>query len=324
MMEYPLLSIIVPVYRVEKYLRKCIDSILNQTYPRIELILVDDGSDDGCGRICDEVSEKDSRVRVLHQKNQGQAAARNNGLKIANGELVAFVDSDDFIAPQTYLTMYERMEIDQTDLALCGIQYVSEDGHNIKDSIDITDSIWNEEQYWTEMYYQKNYTYCVALWNKLYKKSLFNKVEFPDNRISEDEAIAHRIISQVDRMTCISEKMYFYVQRKDSEMGRKFNLKLLDTVKAIAERSLYFMEKGWTDRAETAFTYGIGFFLKIYNADEMKITDNLSIYNTYKKYYQRKFYQICMMGHTHIKFKVNIATFLISERLYYFTRRFCR
>lgn len=124
----PELSIIVPVYKVEKYLPRCIDSILAQTFGDFELILIDDGSPDGCGRICDEYARKDKRIVVIHQKNMGVSAARNAGLDIAHGRYIGFVDSDDWIEPQMYEVMMDAIRENGADMAVCGVRYADEDG----------------------------------------------------------------------------------------------------------------------------------------------------------------------------------------------------
>lgn len=124
----PELSIIVPVYKVEKYLPRCIDSILAQTFGDFELILIDDGSPDGCGRICDEYAKKDKRIVVIHQKNMGVSAARNAGLDIARGRYIGFVDSDDWIEPQMYEVMMDAIRENGADMAVCGVRYADEDG----------------------------------------------------------------------------------------------------------------------------------------------------------------------------------------------------
>ena len=124
----PELSIIVPVYKVEKYLPRCIDSILAQTFGDFELILIDDGSPDGCGRICDEYARKDKRIVVIHQKNMGVSAARNAGLDIARGRYIGFVDSDDWIEPRMYEVMMDAIRENGADMAVCGVRYADEDG----------------------------------------------------------------------------------------------------------------------------------------------------------------------------------------------------
>lgn len=124
----PELSIIVPVYKVEKYLPRCIDSILAQTFGDFELILIDDGSPDGCGRICDEYAQKDKRIVAIHQKNMGVSAARNAGLDIAHGRYIGFVDSDDWIEPQMYEVMMDAIRENGADMAVCGVRYADEDG----------------------------------------------------------------------------------------------------------------------------------------------------------------------------------------------------
>lgn len=170
----PELSIIVPVYNVEEYLPKCIDSILVQTFTDFELILIDDGSPDRCGEICDEYAAKDSRIVVIHQKNQGVSAARNAGLDIAKGTYIGFVDSDDWIEPELYQTAIRTAETPY-DIISFGIQYI--EGDRIGGGLD-PDAEYTQEELLSDLVAQPSQLGCGVV-NKLYRRSLLRGVRFP-------------------------------------------------------------------------------------------------------------------------------------------------
>ena len=220
-MSQALISVIVPVYKVEEYLPRCIDSILAQTYKNLEIILVDDGSPDKCPDICDEYAKKDSRIKVIHKKNGGLSDARNAGIDICLGEKLCFIDSDDYVSPDFVNDMYEQMKKTGSDLVLCGFVRVFQDG-TLGETETLKDGIITEEEYWNAMYGEAPVSYIVA-WNKLYDRKLFENVRYSKGRINEDEIILHRIISQCRRISAIRKRNYFYLIRKDSIMGERTN-----------------------------------------------------------------------------------------------------
>lgn len=171
-----MLSIIVPVYNVEKYLSKCIDSILAQTFTDFELILIDDGSPDNCGIICDEYAKKDSRIKVIHQKNQGVSAARNKGLDIAVGTYLGFVDSDDWIEPNMYEYMLRSINETDEDIIVCGINYCNNDGEYIRTDL-MEDKHYNKEELMQALYGKPNPNGGVC-WNKVFLRKIVSDVRF--------------------------------------------------------------------------------------------------------------------------------------------------
>ena len=181
------ISIIVPIYNVEKYLEKCIKSILSQTYKNLEIILVDDGSPDKCGMICDKYKEIDDRIIVIHQENKGLSGARNTGLKNANGKYVCFIDSDDYINEHMIETLYENLIKTGSDISICDFFQVKEN-ENIKiKKIENAVKIMNKQECLKKLLYHK-YKLDIVTWNKLYKQELFNNIEFPEGKIYEDFA----------------------------------------------------------------------------------------------------------------------------------------
>ena len=227
--EKPLLSIIVPVYDVENYLQKCIDSILAQTFTDFELILVDDGSPDNCPALCDAAAAKDARIRVIHQKNGGLSAARNAGLDVARGEWIGFVDSDDYIAPEMYETLYKAVQSTGADLALCDYVKVDETGalctqtHVAVPQKSLTGRELLQKAYWT--------TVQIAC-NKLYHRTIFAQLRYPVGKLNEDFFVIPEICLNTQKAVVVPDVLYYYVQRGDSIMGKSRTLRHYDAAEA--------------------------------------------------------------------------------------------
>ena len=222
------ISVIVPIYRVEKDLPACIDSILNQTFTDFELILVDDGSPDRCPEICDETAKRDARVRVIHQANAGLSAARNAGIEIAHGEWLGFVDSDDYIAPQFYEKLYQTAQRTDADCVMCSVQNVDESGKSIDSALmRVADEVKTGQEVLQKIGRDDVTPYLTA-WNKLYRRKLFNTLRYPSGRQNEDVFVFAELFCQVQRAACVAEPLYFYRKRIDSIMNSAVTLRNLD------------------------------------------------------------------------------------------------
>ena len=238
-MEKELISVIVPVYNVEQYLPKCIDSIINQTYSNLEIILIDDGSTDKSGRICDCYKEKDERIKVIHKPNGGLSSARNKGLEFAKGDLIGFVDSDDYLE----LTMYEHlingMKDSNADISMCNFYY---DNNGIKKIANPnTVNCYFEKEIKYHNIYNEYSAVTIHTWNKLYKKYIFDYLRFPDGLVFEDTNILCDILSQTNKIAYISEPLYNYVFRSES-IFHSFSIKHFDNV-GSSNRIISFFEK---------------------------------------------------------------------------------
>lgn len=215
MVQNPLISVIVPVYNVEDYLHRCVESILNQTYPHLEIILVDDGAKDNSGAICDEYALRDNRVRVIHQENGGQSKARNAGLDAATGEYIAFVDSDDYLAEDAYEAMLAMALREQVKLISAGRFDVSSRTGKVEAGLcpKCTEVI-SMEQMLGRMF-TWNGCDCSPC-DKLYHRELFRTVRFPSFRGNEDTAVLYRIVEQTDRVGMLDKPIYYYFHRPGS------------------------------------------------------------------------------------------------------------
>ena len=218
-MDKPLINIIVPIYNVESYLEKCIDSILSQTYGYLRVILVDDGSTDRCGFICDAYAQKDDRVTTIHRLNGGLSAARNSGLSTlfnfhSPGEYVTFVDGDDYVTPDYIDFLYRLLCNYHADISQCGHYVVFSDTKVIDKNVHHATYVFNKMQALESLCY--NGVYDVTAWNKLYKLCLFDGIRFPEGWNYEDTATCYLIAEKADTLVINMTPKYYYIQRYNS------------------------------------------------------------------------------------------------------------
>lgn len=237
----PLISVIVPVYQVAPYLKHCIESIINQTYHNLEILLVDDGSTDGSGEICDEYADKDSRIKVIHQENRGLSEARNRGIDTAKGKYVSFVDSDDWIDERFIKTMYEISVETGCDIVQCGLWNAINDCL-CGDRWEGRYTIYSARSFNIASYTLLSWK-CNVACNKLYKVELFDEIRYPAGKIHEDEFTTYKLIWKAESIAVINTKLYFYRRRTDSIMSRPYSLKRLDAGEAYREREKFYKER---------------------------------------------------------------------------------
>ena len=257
--EPPKVSVIVAAYNVSKYLPKCLDSISAQTYTNLEIIVVDDGSTDTTSRICDIYEKKESRATVIHQKNQGLSAARNNGLKEATSDYVVFVDGDDYLGLEFIECMVIGVTKDSADICVCGFSSVSEEEFRKKETPIIHDAevpadevLSGEEATKRLLTEQENYQ--VVAWNKIYKRELFKRIRYPETKKYEDTLTTYKLLHKANRVSFISEILYFYTQRKDSIMGKnELDERLTAKLVAAKEAKEYFKKNEYLENAAKIF-----------------------------------------------------------------------
>lgn len=235
-----LISIIVPVYNVQKYLNKCIESLVNQTYQNLEIILVDDGSPDNCPAMCDEWAEKDSRIKVIHKENGGLSDARNTGMMVAQGDYIGFVDGDDYINPLMYETLLNAMQKTQCDVASCEFQNFYEE-ESIKEpmSSDAYEIFTRKEAMKALI---QNTVVRQVVWNKLYRREVMTDIAFPVGKFHEDEFWSYRVIGKANGVAITKYVGYNYLQRRESIMGVRYSPKRLDAIEAKKLRNQYVKE----------------------------------------------------------------------------------
>ena len=233
------ISIIVPVYNVEAYLEKCVESILKQTYTNLEILLVNDGSTDKSGELCDKLALRDHRIRVIHKENGGLSDARNRGIDEASSNLIGFIDSDDYIDEDMYETLYRQMLASKADLSMCGHYDVY---HQIPEKQVAEIKTWElmpEEA--IKMVMEAKILSVTAV-NKLYKKALFEQLRFRIGKIAEDAFIMVDLIHQCSKVVATNEKKYYYVHRENSITTQKFSLKFLNVIEAYEQNAKIISE----------------------------------------------------------------------------------
>lgn len=306
-MPLPLVSLIVPVYNVQEFIGKCTNSLLNQVYNNLEIILVDDGATDNSGVICDELSLLFPRIISIHKQNGGLSDARNIGLQHSSGILFSFVDSDDYIHPEYISRMVNALLVNNLDLAICGFQRVDIDGDIIPVKFDTcadqTTVLSRDE---IIHYYASDEGWWITpAWNKLYSKKVWGSILFPKGKLHEDEFVIHHILTNCDRVLLLSDKLYFYVQRQNSIMSTRSERNILDTTEAMLDRVQTLVSNHYLNEAKYFFEGAIYKLEYIHNFGKKakELTDTLqSIYieNTYlisNINLRIRYYSVCNGNH---------------------------
>ena len=238
----PLITVIVPVYRVEDYLPRCVDSILGQTYEKLEVILVDDGSDDACPQICDDYARRDARVQVIHQKNKGISEARNAGIDRSTGELLTFVDSDDHLHSRMIEILYEQLCAHDADIAVCEIERVFSLERVEKPLSAVSAAVYSGLEaiasFYPGLQMHRIMTPC-----KLFVRKIFDNNRFRPGVICEDNYIIHHLYFTAQKVVFIDQKLYYYSVRSGSIMHSAYNLKSLDDIGAVEDRLSFLAGK---------------------------------------------------------------------------------
>ncbi len=238
--KQPLISVVVPVYNVEKYIHKCVDSIINQTYKNLEIILVDDGSPDNCPKICDEFAKNDKRIKVIHKQNGGLSDARNVGIEVAKGKYITFIDSDDYIETNYVELLYNTINDDKSDISI-GSHKVIYDSGKIIDKSTSERTILNPKEVLKRILYDDGID--LSAWGKLYKLNLFKDIKYPVGRLFEDSATTYLLIDKANKISINSCVIYNYIIRNNSITNSSFNLKKLDLITSTREMNDYILNK---------------------------------------------------------------------------------
>lgn len=299
-MKEALISIIVPVYNVEKYLEECIESIIHQTYKNLEIILVDDGATDHSGKMCDEFAKKDNRIKVIHKENGGLSDARNAGIEIATGEYIQFVDSDDCLNPKMCEILYEEIKQTNAEISLCSYYVWTNDEKNT--SATYTREIYTPEQALQEFLLdQKVKAYA---WNKMFKKSLFDTIRFPVKRVFEDQLTIPILFAMASKIALNNIPLYYYRQREGSILHNQTKTLRIAYIEAILEMQENLKNKHF--RLEKYFDYNIahvtmntfndaGLF-KMYDLVEENIVQEL--YHKTKTIFENKEMEYFILTHS--------------------------
>ena len=306
------ISVIVPIYNVELYLKKCIDSILNQTYSNLEIILVDDGSTDSSGEICDTYANK-KNVVIIHKKNGGLSSARNAGLDVATGKYISFIDSDDYIEPDMYEKMISVIEKTDKDIACCGrIVNVYGSHENVEFTVpEIKEYTKTEAIRQVLLLGEIDVSAC----DKIYKKELFNKIRYPEGKISEDAAIIMELLNQSNGVVHAAEPFYHYVLRKRSISKSSYSVKNLDVLENIKSTEKY-INKYYSELNDDYKIYACltsAAQLILINGDKQAKKQFQTAYLELKKYFNDGYKQT--KKRSNITFKKKLELFFIKHNL---------
>lgn len=314
-MKDSLVSIIIPVYNVEKYLRRCVDSVLNQTYTNLEIILVDDGSPDSCPQICDEYLKSDCRIKVIHQNNQGLSAARNAGTAISKGLYLMYVDSDDFIDKRTVEILLTELCNNQAELSMCEpLIYNNEEDlkhfdFNMKSDRPIDMNVMNQQN---AIDYLLTYPYARSAWGKLYKRTLIELLNYPAGKFAEDMFVIHKIFDKANPIVLVKLPLYFYNQEGVSLTRSQFDLKKLDVIEAM---------QLWCDFIKKRYPELYSKVMELYLSNLINLCTYLAVdkgewvlevYKTYRKTIKTHFYLFLKANQKYNRDKVKALMILLG------------
>lgn len=293
----PLISVIIPIYKAEKYIEKCVRRVMEQTYQNLEIILVDDGSPDESGAICEALGKEDARIRVLHKENGGAATARNAGLDVMTGAYIAFVDADDYMELNYIETLYQTLAENQAQVAICNFYTVDEDGNtahidNLHDAQETENGCETAVFTGNEIILQdlQGHWEHVAPWGKLYQADLFEGVRYPQWPAYEDEPVFIRVFDKVDKAAATKEKLYYYVQHAGSLMNTAYSEKQRSTTIQMWHERIEYYSDGKPKHKELlncifqAFVAWNVWFLSLY-AHEMTKEQKSELKKEIRKYF---------------------------------------
>lgn len=310
-----LISIVVPIYKVEKYLERCIKSILEQTYTNLEVILVDDGSPDSCPMICDTYQQLDSRIKVIHKINGGLSDARNAGLEIATGKYIAFIDSDDFINCHFIERLYNLCVNSNTQIAICDFQSVRKEQEVQMQQETIKTSMFSSKEMLEKIYGDEHIVAIVA-WNKLYQRELFEDIRYPKGKINEDEFTTYKLFSKANKIAFTNEKLYYYFYAEDSIMRKKFHLRRLDYIEGIEGQMEFYQKQGAMDlyiKAKRRYAYAL---IEYYHRTRKDIEDSEQIQKELYTKFKRTLKSILFMQNIRIKDKGKLLFAYLFPKIY--------
>ncbi len=312
----PKISIIVPVYNVEKYLDKCVSSILNQTFKDFELILVDDGSPDHCGSMCDDYAKKDSRVRVIHKENGGLSSARNAGIDAAKAPYIGLIDSDDYIEKDMYALLYRLIRKNEADIAMC--RHLDCYGNTIpKDTMPRKVAVVDSETA-VRIVMKAEITSVTAV-NKLYKKELFESVKYPVGKLSEDAFVIIDLLKQCKRVAISTEPKYYYIHREGSITTSAFKERDLNVIEAYTKNLELIREYYPALESVGIMRYCWAHF---YVLDKMMMTENFDAFDLEKqviKELRRHFIVILKDPCFNKSRKIAMVLLMLNKNLYKMT-----
>ena len=301
------ISVVVPVYNVEKYLEKCVNSIVNQTYKNLEIILVDDGATDNSGKLCDELAKIDNRIKVYHKENGGLSDARNYGVERATGDYIGFVDSDDYIDAEMYEKLYEAIKKENADVAECNLKIIYPNRVELYTNEKYF-KVCTKQEYLEE--YLKIEKVFGSVWTKLIKSDIAKKLVFPKGKLYEDTYYAYDLINVANSFVLIDSPSYNYLMRENSITNAKFNLRIFDLIE-IVEKFHKMTYENYPSLKEAADCRKMYAYFSVLNSilleDEFK---NNSYYPKIINYFKRNY--MSLLKNTYINRNRKLSVILIK------------
>lgn len=317
-------SVIVPIYKVEKYLDRCVQSIRNQTYRNLEIILVDDGSPDNCPQMCDTYAKQDDRIRVIHKENGGVSDARNVGVRNAKGKFIAFVDPDDKIHSQMIESLYVAIESVNAQIAICNYVWCN-DQQQYHDKIYQKDLIAEKTYEVSFAETQRIYfeepnrrNLYIVVWNKLYHRSVFEHIQFPNGKIHEDEYVMSKILHDANKIVQIDISLYYYYTFHGNSIMGEFKKSRFDLFNSYLEKIKCYFEWEYDDFAQRMIFHAVHMLAqyKEWSCEvQCDMTDSI-------EHYRRELCSIIKRNKSRLQFnkrqKIENFLFQINFKIYYF------
>lgn len=285
MYEEKLVSVVVPVYNVEKYLVRCVDSILNQKYENLEIILVDDGSTDNSGALCDEQKIRSDKIKVVHQRNMGLSGARNTGIDVSTGEFICFIDSDDYVNPDYVRYLYNICVSNNCDIGICGFVTTEKSDYSYSVNMDSKVDLFTAGEL-LDLFYSDMHVPIVAAWNKIYKRECIGDIRYDVGRIHEDEGATFRFLYNAQKIAYSLEPLYYYFSREDSITGNGYSIKNLDILKAYENRLEFYKEQSEIELYERECQFYLSEILTNYYKVYYKLGRDKELLNELKVKYR--------------------------------------
>lgn len=316
-MAKELISIIVPVYNVEQYLRRCIESICSQTYRNIEIFLIDDGSTDSSGKICDEYAIKDGRIKVIHQENSGVSASRNKALDIAEGSFIMFIDSDDWIHYQMIEILYNNILKSGSDISVCNIECTeSFKKDKFIDGENMPYLMYSNVEAINNLLTSRYGIFWGSVWCKLYKKELFENIRFPyGQQYGEDTWIAYHVYDACNKISFIDFKLYYYFTNGSGAMNKQYSIERLSAYYTIKYMFFYIKDKEYKELYTVAYNLMLGVLINNYCQIMTYIEDNKEFKKTLKSDFSELY---CMPERCGLSLKNRIKYWLFKHNSYFY------
>lgn len=314
----PKISIIVPVYNVQKYLRDCLDSLLNQTFKEYEIILIDDGSTDISGEICDEYAKNNDKIKVIHKENGGLSSARNAGIEIAKGNFLGFVDSDDWIDKDMYKELYFNIKNTTFDIIACNFYIMDAEGNFEPYTKNAMNQAFNRELALKELI--SNNTLTFSSCNKLYKRELFEDLRYEEGIILEDMDLSYQIFNKANNIFYLNKPLYFYRYNSSSILRNSFSLKRIDEY-FVRKKMYEFYLKVYPELSDLLYYHICCTGSRLYTLVSVNLNENLTEYKFLINYNNRILIRLLKNKELRLKDKLKILLFLVSPRFDIFIRK---